>query len=199
MVDRGEGTPVRGSQRSREGLGSGQPVEVRGGDDDSLSSLATAPIDMMRQLVDQMSKMLNDAGLGGIGSVLQNNPITQGLSELGRSAMERAGWSPQIDIYQRGQTLVIHADLPGMRRDEIQVEIADDALIVSGERRKRHDEGSGSYYRSERGYGAFRREIPLPEMVDTSTIQATFRDGVLEITLQARGERRAGRRVEVQG
>jgi HSP20 family protein len=79
--------------------------------------------------------------------------------------------------------LQVHAELPGIKSDDVKVEIANDALIIQGERRSQHEEGSGANYRSERRYGSFYREIPLPEGANADQAKAQFRDGVLEISI----------------
>jgi HSP20 family protein len=80
---------------------------------------------------------------------------------------------------------VVRADLPGMSKDDINVEITDDALVIRGERRSEREENEEGYYRSERSYGSFYRRIPLPEGVSAENANATFRNGMLEITMLA--------------
>jgi hypothetical protein len=77
------------------------------------------------------------------------------------------------------------ADLPGLTKDDINVDITDDALVIRGERKSEREENEEGYYRSERSYGSFYRQIPLPEGVNVDDADATFRDGVLEITMTA--------------
>jgi HSP20 family protein len=87
-----------------------------------------------------------------------------------------------------------------MTKDDVKVEVTDDAVTISGERKSEHEEKREGYYRSERSYGSFYRQIPLPEGVDADDANATFRNGVLEITMQApqRQEQRGGRRLEIK-
>lgn len=137
-----------------------------------------------------------------------------GREEPGRSVAQRAGagmqrsggaslpstfWAPQVEVFERGSNLVIRADLPGLKREDVNVEIEDDALVIRGERHNDFEDQRDGLYRSERSYGSFYRVIPLPEGVDESKVNATFRDGVLELTLPRPEERRqASRRVEIR-
>jgi HSP20 family protein len=92
-------------------------------------------------------------------------------------------WIPDIEMVQRNRDLVIRADLPGLTKDDVEVESSDDALTIRGERKwEREDEHEG-VYRSERAYGSFYRVIPLPEGTVAEQAKATFKNGVLEITM----------------
>jgi HSP20 family protein len=107
-------------------------------------------------------------------------------------------WAPKIDAVQRGNELVVRADLPGMSPDDVTVEVTDDAILVSGQRKQEHVEDNGGVYRLERTYGSFFREIPLPEGAIVDQAKASFKDGVLEITVPAPPEQVArGRRLEI--
>jgi HSP20 family protein len=107
-------------------------------------------------------------------------------------------WMPNIDVVQRGNEFVVRADLPGVNADDITVEISDDAITISGEREQEHAEEHGSIYRYERTYGSFFREIPLPEGAIADRATASFKDGVLEITVPAPPDQVSrGRRVEI--
>ena len=107
-------------------------------------------------------------------------------------------WSPQIDVSQKNNELVVRADLPGLTKDDVKVDITDDAITIQGERRKEHEEERGGVYRVERSYGSFYRTIPLPDGAMTDQAKASFKDGVLEITMPAPPEQvTRGRRLEV--
>jgi HSP20 family protein len=108
-------------------------------------------------------------------------------------------WEPAIEVSQRGNELVIRADLPGLNADDVIVDIADDAVTIRGERREEHEEEHDGFFRSERVYGTFYRVIPLPEGAIAETARATFNNGVLEIVVQAppRDVSR-GRRLEIE-
>jgi HSP20 family protein len=107
-------------------------------------------------------------------------------------------WAPKVDMVQRGNELVIRADLPGLNADDVTVEISDDTITISGERQEERAEENNGVYRYERTYGAFFREIPLPEGAIVDQAKATFKDGVLEITMPAPPEQVSrGRRLEI--
>lgn len=107
-------------------------------------------------------------------------------------------WVPKVDIVRRGNELVVRADLPGVKPDDLTVEISDDAITVSGERQDAQAEERGDIYRFERTYGVFLREIPLPEGAMVDQAKASFKGGVLEITVPAPGEQVSrGRRLEI--
>ena len=122
-----------------------------------------------------------------------------GRSGLGRGAGEigRNLWSPQLEVFERGGQLIVHADLPGMNREDVKVDVVDNMLVIQGERRQQREEDEEGYYRSERSYGSFHRSIPLPEGVNEDEIKATFRDGVLQVTMPAPQRQQRGRRIEI--
>jgi HSP20 family protein len=113
-------------------------------------------------------------------------------------AQTAMAWMPKIDVVQRNNELVVRADLPGVNPDDVTVEISDDAITISGERKQEHVEENGSIYRFERTHGAFYREIPLPKGAIANQAKASFKDGVLEITAPAPPEQVSrGRRLEI--
>ena len=86
-----------------------------------------------------------------------------------------------------------------MTKDDVNVEITEDAVVIEGERKYEHEENEKGVYRSERSYGHFHREIPLPEGVKTENATANFKNGVLEVTLDASQAVKNRKRIEVQG
>jgi HSP20 family protein len=115
-----------------------------------------------------------------------------------KRAQTSNAWMPKIDVVQRDNELVVRADLPGLNPDDVTVEITDDAITISGERKQEHVEEHGSVYRFERTHGAFYREIPLPKGAIANQAKASFKDGVLEITAPAPPEEVSrGRRLEI--
>lgn len=94
---------------------------------------------------------------------------------------------------------MVRAELPGLKRDDVRVNVTDNSLIIEGERRDEFENTHGDVYHTERSYGSFYREIPLPEGTLSDNAEASFRDGVLEVKLQAPPtEVRRGRAVEVK-
>jgi HSP20 family protein len=115
------------------------------------------------------------------------------------SALERAAWSPQIETFRRGDKLVVRADLPGLKKEDVNVEVDNGMLAISGERREQHEEDRDGFYRSERSYGQFYRALPIPEGVSDAQCEATFKDGVLEVTLPApKEEQRTAKQIPIR-
>jgi HSP20 family protein len=102
---------------------------------------------------------------------------------LSRQANGESFWSPTIEVSQSDGQLKVHADLPGLKPEDIRLEVQDDQLIIQGERKYEHEEKKKGFYRSERHYGQFYRAIPLPEGANTEQAKAQFKNGVLEISL----------------
>ena len=115
-----------------------------------------------------------------------------------RPAVE-AAWYPEIDVFEKDNRLVTKIDLPGMKKDDVKVEVTDGQLAISGERKREAEEKGEEFYRCEREYGSFHRAVPLPEGVRLEDVKATFADGVLEVSvpLPAKPEAKA-RTVEIQ-
>jgi HSP20 family protein len=100
-----------------------------------------------------------------------------------RPLVEAATYLPQIDVFERDNRLVTKIDLPGMKKEDVKVEIADGQLVVSGERKTEAEEKKENFFRCERAYGSFYRTIPLPEGARSEDVKATFADGVLEVSV----------------
>ena len=127
-------------------------------------------------------------------------PRRSWLSRLpfGRRA-QQAAWAPRIEAFQKGDRFMVRAELPGLKKDEVNVELTDDALTIRGERRDEREEEREGYFHSEREYVEFYRVIPLPEGVISESAQATFHDGVLEVNMQAApSETRRRRKLEIK-
>ena len=93
---------------------------------------------------------------------------------------------------------MVRADLPGLTKDDIKVDVTENHITLQGERKREQEEAKGGVYRSERSYGSFYREVPLPEGAITEQAKANFKNGVLEITMPAPPEQvRRGRRLEI--
>jgi HSP20 family protein len=105
-------------------------------------------------------------------------------------------WIPAMDLVETQDHFVLRADLPGVEESDVKVELEDSVLTVSGERRAEHESNGEGYYRIERASGAFARSLTLPEGVDADGIQASFRQGVLEVRI-SKPEERKPRRVSI--
>jgi HSP20 family protein len=110
--------------------------------------------------------------------------LSRGHEMLRREAgFVPAEWSPRVDVMERGGQFVVRADLPGLSKDDVKVEVSDNMLTIQGERKQeKKEEREGCCY-SECSYGSFYRAIPLPEGTDGSKATADFRKGVLEVTM----------------
>lgn len=154
---------------------------------DAASALAATPYALMKRFGEEMERLFGDFNLGR--DWLNPGAATRGVGM----------WSPQIEMFEREGQLVVHADLPGLTKDDVDVEIHDDAITIAGERRGGKEEKSQGFYRSERSYGKFYRRLPLPDGVSVKDATASFDNGVLEITMDApkRTETKR-RRVEIR-
>ena len=92
-------------------------------------------------------------------------------------------WTPAIDVVRDEEKLVVRADIPGIKPEEVKIEVEDDVLTVSGEHEERKEEKEKDYVRRERRYGSFRRSLTLPAGVEAKKIKAETHDGVLEVTV----------------
>ena len=117
------------------------------------------------------------------------------MREWNPTAQVDAG--PAIDVIDKKDEIVLRADLPGLDRKDIDIDIRDGMLVLRGERKEEREEREDAYYACERWAGSFMRSIPLPRGIDTEKIDAKFRNGVLEIHLPKSGEA-VSRRVEIK-
>jgi HSP20 family protein len=160
-----------------------------------LAPRTQSPFTFMRRFSEEMDRLFEDFGFGR-GWLAPT--FESGLDRLG--AFAHAGWSPQVEVFQRGNQLVVRTDLPGLTKDDIKVDITNEALVIRGERKSEREEDEEGYYRSERSYGTFYREIPLPRGVNAEDATADFRNGVLEISMAApESAERKSRGLEIEG
>jgi HSP20 family protein len=154
-----------------------------------------SPFSIMRQGIDEMERLAGQIGRGwGAGGW----PSASGLfSHLSRQGGD---WSPAIDAYQRGNEFVIRAEVPGLTRQDLTVEVGDDAVTIHGERKREFDEDRDGVVWSERSFGSFTRVVPLPPGAIGDSAKATFANGILEIVMQTPSpEARRGRRIDISG
>lgn len=155
---------------------------------------APATFNTMRQLTDEIEKMFGD--LFNFNTSL--NPFFTPTFALPTfEEFELPLWTPQIDASIKNGELKVHADLPGLKKEDIDLEFIDNALVISGERKFENEEEREGYYRSERSYGNFFRSIPLPEGADTEHATATFDNGVLEIAMHVPALKKKGKKLEI--
>jgi HSP20 family protein len=92
-------------------------------------------------------------------------------------------WIPAMDLIEAGEHFVLKADLPGMTEDDVKIELENNVLTISGERKTELEDKHEGYYRLERSSGAFTRSLTLPEGIDAGAVAATFDNGVLEVRI----------------
>jgi HSP20 family protein len=105
------------------------------------------------------------------------------LSELTRTSQLLSGWTPALDVYENKDNFVVKAELPGMKKEDIEVSLHDGSLSISGERKTESKHEEGGVYRAERFFGRFQRTVTLPTAVAADKVKAAYNDGVLTITL----------------
>lgn len=159
---------------TRKQAASSKPLQKREETTDIGARLASTPFEFMRRFGEEMDKLFGDFDFG--------------RGWLPPAIVRSAGpglWAPQIEMFEQDGQLIVRADLPGLTKDDVNVEIDNDAIIIEGERRSEQKENREGFYRTERSYGKFYRRVPLPEGVEPENANATFREGVLEITMDA--------------
>jgi len=127
----------------------------------NLSSLD--PFEQLSQLRNEVSRLF-DSPFG---------TLTQGFNE----------WAPAVDLYEDKDNVIVKAELPGMKKEDIDVSLHDGTLTISGERKLEEEKTEGETYRSERFYGRFQRSVLLPTAVLPDKVNAAYKDGILTITL----------------
>ena len=100
-----------------------------------------------------------------------------------RALEEVAPRAPAIEIYEEKDDVVVKAELPGMKKEDLELNISDNLLTIKGEKKKEEEVKEKGYYYSERSYGSFTRTVEIPKDVQTDKVKASFKDGVLEIRL----------------
>jgi len=116
-----------------------------------------------------------------------------------RESEREAGfsWTPAVDIVEDKEGLKLHAELPGLKREDVKINIRDGVLTLQGERKFQDEKKDDNYYRIERSYGMFARSFTLPKTVDLDKIRATMKDGVLELSIPKKPEAKE-REVQVE-
>ncbi len=102
-------------------------------------------------------------------------------------------WVPAMDLVETEDHLVLRADLPGLDKEDVEIEVKDGVLTISGERRTEHEDSADGYHRVERAYGRFSRSLSLPQGIDADQVQADFDKGVLEVRIPKPAERKPHR------
>ena len=149
------------------------------------------PFRMMRRFTKDMERLFSD---------FEDFRFSNFFTDFAPFSMEfdTAKWVPQLEVLHNNGQLLLRADLPGLTKDDVKVEVTNDMLTISGERKEEKEEKREGFYRSERSYGSFYRQIPLPEGTKTEEATATFRNGVLEITMPVPKVETPTRKIEIK-
>jgi HSP20 family protein len=106
-------------------------------------------------------------------------------------------WAPELDVFEKGNEFIVKADVPGLKREDIHVEVTDTELTIKGERKLEKEEKEKGYYRTERSYGSFFRSVALPPGAKIELAKAVVNDGVLEVKMPIVTIEPARRRLEI--
>ncbi len=139
----------------------------------------TSPFSLMRRFTEEMDRIFEEYGGRRGGGAL-------------------AHWSPAVEVTEHDGKLEVVADLPGIKEDDVKVEVTDEGLVIRGERKQEHEEQRDGYHRSERSYGQFYRLIPLPETANLDQARAEFRNGELRVSLPVPERQNKSREIPIQ-
>ncbi len=116
----------------------------------------------------------------------------------GQQRTEVAEWAPAIDVATENGDLVIKAELPGVKPEDVDITLQDNVLTVSGQRKAEQEDERGGYYVRERRFGSFSRSLTVPEGVDESKIHARYENGVLEVTIEGAAQVQEPKRILIE-
>ena len=151
---------------------------------DKTALAKTGPFGLLQQMTSELDRIFDDPWTF-------RWPVTQ----LENSAI----WSPKVDVFEKDNRLITRVDLPGVKKEDVTVEMKDGLLTLSGERKIETEEKNKNMYRSEREYGSFCRAVPLPTGVKPEDVKATFANGVLEVSVPLPAAAKAnGQKVPIQ-
>jgi HSP20 family protein len=142
--------------------------------------LAASPFQIMRRMMEEMDRMFAVS------------------SPMASATAAAQIWSPPIEVAQRDGTLVVTAELPGLNKDDVKVELTPEGLLIQGERKEEHEEKQKGVLRTERRYGRFSRLIPLPEEANVEQAKAQFTNGVLEVVIPVSEEKQQRRQIPIE-
>jgi HSP20 family protein len=144
-----------------------------------------SPFQMMRRMQEEMDR--------AFGAFLGQPAGGGGIEAL-------SGWAPSVDVYETENDIVVKADIPGVEPEDLEVYCTEDGVVLRGETRREQQHDEGGWHRTERRYGRFERQIPLPAGARPDDAQANFRNGVLELRIPKSEEsRQRVRRIPIGG
>jgi HSP20 family protein len=193
-----EGSAARTGQSATRRQQQRDALSTRGG---LRGSLFPTPWELMRRLSDEMAQLVEQATVARTAAA-QGSQLARAGSSTNRSgesadALDLVAFTPTTEVIERPVAIVVRVDLPGLRPDDIVVTADDGALTIAGERQQVERKEDDGVVRNEVRYGRFIRSIMLPDGADPERVSASYRDGVLEVTVPL-AEQERSRRIEVQ-
>jgi HSP20 family protein len=184
-VDEGESSASSETQLAEDGR-EAQPIERH-----ALGRLEpwSSPFAFVQRMMDEMDKMFVRFGGGGSPA-----PFGQSLFSPQREGI----WSPTVETFERDGKLILRAELPGLEKKDVNVEVIEDELVISGQRKQVERETTKGRYYTERRYGSFERRMSLPADVSPESIEAAFDNGVLEVSFAIPEPKAKKRTIEVK-
>jgi HSP20 family protein len=140
-----------------------------------------SPFELMRRFSEDMDRLFEGVG-----------PRWAAMPE------ESTLWSPPVEVSEQDDQFVVCAELPGIRKEDVKVELTPLGLMITGERKRDQEERGEGFYRSERSYGAFSRTIPIPEEANLEQAKAQFEDGILKVSLPIPESKRQRREIPIE-
>ena len=137
--------------------------------------------------------------LSEMNRVLDQMSSAPRRGQEGERVRELGEWVPSIDVLSKDGDLVVRAELPGVKQEDVDITLHERVLTLSGERKAEQEEERGGYYVRERRYGSFSRSLTLPEGIDESKVHARYEDGVLEVTVEGAAAVREPKRIQIEG
>ena len=151
------------------------------------TAMGLSPFRGFWDMQSQMNRMFNEM-LGNLGGQRPGRQL-EGVSE----------WAPAVDATTKDGNLVIRAELPGVKPEDVDISLQNNVLTISGERKAEQEEQRGGYYIRERRYGSFSRSFSLPQGTDESKVRARFENGVLELTVEGAAVLTEPKRIQIEG
>ena len=150
----------------------------------ALARTDPGPFGILRQMTSELDRMFDDPWM-----------VRWPASPIDNAAV----WAPKVDVFEKDNRLVTRIDLPGVKKDDVTVEVGDGQLKMFGERQNEREEKDKNFYRCERDYGSFYRAVPLPTGVKPEDVKATFENGVLEVSVPIPAAAKAnGQKIPIQ-
>ena len=112
-------------------------------------------------------------------------------------SFSETGWNPSVDVIETDDEIVVKAEIPGVNRDDIDLTVENDRMTISGEKRQEREEKGDNHFLMERSYGSFRRMFVLPPRANTENVTASYKDGILTVTIP-KAEATKGKKVDIE-